>query len=718
MGWLCSGLPFPVTCLALLWAAGCGSLKVLQKPTCFSDYLTLSTCEWRLDQALDCSAALHLSYQLLSNPDPYEESHVCVPENSAATACVCDMGLRNLVVMDTYQLDLWAGKKLLWSYNFTPSLHVKPRAPVNLTFSTNVSSGWLLSWSNLYPPWNYLHNKLTYQVNVSSKSEPERVKVYNVTYKETTFHLEARDLTSGISYTARVRALAQLGGSIWSEWSPGATWENYYEQPLEQRLKLGVVIACFLVVLICLSCYCSVTRIKREWWDQIPNPACSPVVAIVLQDPQVSPWEKWPRGQQPGKRPHWKTCLTKLLPCLLEHGMKKDKDLLKVARNRPLHGPRKSTWCPMEISKTVLLPETISVVRCVELFEAPGKAEEEEEEEEEGEGTKYFCTSEESSEGEGSFGEGREGIAARLTERLLLGLLGAEEGAARAPTPPVPSAARAPACTAEALLVEDNPAYRSVGPLLGWAQSPGEPAPDAPRAASLGEGDPEGPGGAPPTEPPSWEQLLRLRVLQHGAAPAGPCAGYRAFAQAAEPEAGYTASPGPHPDGAACSGLTGAGASSGAGGYRPFQDLAAGPLFPLGLDVEPPRSPAAGLGPGVTEDEQKPPRPPQQAAEPVGDDLGSGGVYSALTCHLCGHLKQCHGQEEPGQAQVAPGPGCGCCCGDRALPPGPPPAQRSPAGPSVSKEAKTAAPSGAHSSSQAWKGPGLGPPGRPSARVS
>ena len=28
-------------------------------------------------------------------------------------------------------------------------------------------------------------------------------------------------------------------------------------------------------------------RIKKEWWDQIPNPAHSPLVAVVIQDSQV-----------------------------------------------------------------------------------------------------------------------------------------------------------------------------------------------------------------------------------------------------------------------------------------------------------------------------------------------------------------------------------------------------------------------------------------------
>lgn len=31
-------------------------------------------------------------------------------------------------------------------------------------------------------------------------------------------------------------------------------------------------------------------RVKKGWWDQIPNPAHSPLVAIVIQDSQVGAW--------------------------------------------------------------------------------------------------------------------------------------------------------------------------------------------------------------------------------------------------------------------------------------------------------------------------------------------------------------------------------------------------------------------------------------------
>ena len=41
-----------------------GSMRVLQDPTCFSDYISISTCEWEMAGPTNCRAELHLSYQL------------------------------------------------------------------------------------------------------------------------------------------------------------------------------------------------------------------------------------------------------------------------------------------------------------------------------------------------------------------------------------------------------------------------------------------------------------------------------------------------------------------------------------------------------------------------------------------------------------------------------------------------------------------------------
>lgn len=445
-------------------------------------------------------------------------------------------------------------------------------------------------------------------------------------------------------------------------------------------------------------------------------------------------------------RRHWKTCLTKLLPCFLEHGMGKEDSSFRGARSRPGPAPGKSAWRPVEVSRTILWPESISVVKCVELFEAPVEVEcEEEEDVEEDKGS--FCSSPESSSG--SFQDSREGIAARLTESLLLDLLGGENGGSGPPglgepclLPPsesgsaqmpraelpgeepqeapfqgreqplsperAPPAALtgSPAClaltqTPAVAVVTDNPSYRSFSSVLSQCSGPGELDADPQLAGGLGDGDPALRPAPPRSEPESWEQVLRRSVLQHGAAraPAAPASGYRQFAQAVRQgaqgggEAGYKAFASLLASGAPCPGASGAEASSGEGCYKPFRSLTSGcpgapapvPLFTFGLDLEPPHRPQSALLPGSSpqcpalepvatgEGSQKPRLSLGQATGPLRDDLGSGIVYSALTCHLCGHLKQCRGQEERGEAHVEASPCCGCCCGDRCESPVSPP---------------------------------------------
>ncbi|XP_045705134.1 interleukin-4 receptor subunit alpha-like [Phyllostomus hastatus] len=742
MGRLGSGLTFPVSCLVLAWAAGSGSVQVLHRPTCFSDYISTFTCEWRVDSPTNCSAELRLTYQLdfLNS-----ENHACVPENRESTVCLCDVLMDDVVSVDTYQLGLWAGKQLLWNGSFQPSEHVKPRAPVNLTVDADDSHSWWLRWGNPYPPESFLHAELSYQVSVSDEDDPASCTVHDVTYREPTLRLPASTLKPGASYRARVRAWAQSYNSTWSEWSPGVTWLNHHTGSWEQHLQLGVAVACMVILVVCVSCYCSIIKIK-EWWDQIPSPALSPLVAAGIQEPQVSLWEKRPGGQEPAKRPHWKTCLTKLLPCLLEHDTERGDSSSKAARKGPSQGPGKPPWCPGAVSTRILSPESVSVVKCVELLEAQVESEEEEEVEQE---KGSFCPSPES--GGGSFQDSREGIAARLTESLFLDLLGAENGgfcpqglgesclpapseggSAQMPGAELPREepfspesaplTQSPACLAfpempsvAVVVVADNPFYRSFSDFLSQSSGAGELASDTQLSERLGGGDPNILSAPQPSEPPAalqpepetWEQVLRQSVLQHRATAAPAVAapsGYREFVCAVKQgsalgggssgcspsgAAGYKAFSSLLTSGATCPGTPGVEASSGEGCYRPCQSLTAGPpgvpapdpLFTFGLDMEPPHSSQDSLlpsscpnGPCVEpvakgEDHQKPLLSLELTTDPLGDDLGSGIVYSALTCHLCGHLKRCDSQEEHGQAQVVSSPCCGCHCGDRSEPP-------------------------------------------------
>ncbi|XP_006859956.1 PREDICTED: interleukin-4 receptor subunit alpha [Chrysochloris asiatica] len=729
MGWLCSGLTFPLGCLILVWAAGSGSVKVLRTPTCFSDYVSTATCEWKMDHPTNCNTTLLLFYK--QEFDPFE-NHTCVPKNKEDAVCVCSMLLGITFYDDTYTLSLWAGQQLQWTDTFQPSQHVKPRTPTNLTVHKNNSEVLLLTWNNPYDPHHFLYSGLIYLVNISNENDPWDFTVQQVTYSRPFLRLPANSLKADVSYKARVRAQSPEYNSSWSEWSHSRTWYNTYKEPLEQRVTLGVSISCVVILAVCLSFYFIIIKIKKEWWDHIPNPAHSPLITIIIQESQVPLWGKQSRNQKLTPCPRWKTCLTKLLPCLLEHGKEKEEDPLKATKQGPVQGSGKSAWCPVELSKMVLLPETVSMVRSLELFEAP--VEEEEEEEDKG----SFCPSPESSGG--SCQDGREGIVARLTESLFLDLLGGQDGDCSPPglgeplpsplsesstqTPWVEVPSTGPrevvvqgkdpelaslALTKTPTLITDNPAYRSL------SQSPGlgklDRGPEL--TQHLGEADSQIPGAPQPSEQPeleTWEQILRQSVLQQGAAPApvpAQASGYRDFVSAVRTsstqpgwpvsppgEVGYKAFSSLLTSNAICPGGPGVEATSEEGSYKPFQNLLPGcpeasgsiilPHFTFGLDIEPSLSPLSShlpsrspehLSLGLVEkggDSQKPPLSPEQAADLLRGDLGSGIVYSTLTCHLCGHLKQCHGQEERGKVPAVSSPCCGCCCGDGSEPPGNP----------------------------------------------
>ncbi|KAL1787297.1 interleukin-4 receptor subunit alpha [Sigmodon hispidus] len=756
MGWLCTKILSSVNCLILLWVAGSGSIEVLHEPSCFSDYISSIKCEWQLDSTVDCRSQLHLFYWL---DFEFFENRTCIPENSASNMCVCHMSTEEPIQADIYQLVLSTEGRLLWHGSFKPSNNVKPLAPGNLMVHTNVSNAWLLTWSNPYPLKHTLHNKLIYMVSVSRMDNPEEFKVYNVTYMEPSLLLRAKTLEPEVSYQVRVRVLAQSVRSTWSEWSHNITIYNHFHLPLVRQLPLWVSISCFFILIFCLLGYFSIIKIKKAWWDQIPTPARSPLVAIIIQDSQVSLWEKQTRNQESTKCPRWKTCLTKLLPCLLEYDMKREAESSKAAKTGPLQSPEKSAWHPVEVSRTVLWPEnvSVSVVRCMELFEAPVESEEEEE------GMVKGDLSMLPEHSVGGFQEGQADIMARLTENLFSDLLGPEDGgigqsslvescstlpsesgqasvawamgtkeatcqATGQPShmgPPSGSLTQGAAdlaCTQVPLVTTDNPAYRSFSDCCSLSPHPEELASELQQAGHLEEGDLPSAADPHSSDPPtqqldSWEHVLHQSVLQHGAAvlATAPTSGYREFVQAVKQgaaqdprgvcfdpkgDAGYKAFSSLLNSSAICTDTVGPGPDSGHGGYKPFQagsgiDSGHGgykpfqtpllsqspnsmPLFTFGLDMQLPSSPLNSVPPSSTPeclgleqglkggDGVKAPPPTDQVPKAFGDDLGLGIVYSSVTCHLCGHLKQHHSQEEGSQIHVVAGPCCGCCCGDRS----------------------------------------------------
>ncbi|XP_043835624.1 interleukin-4 receptor subunit alpha isoform X2 [Dromiciops gliroides] len=257
--------------------------------------------------------------------------------------------------------------------------HLKPRTPRNLVLSSGTSKNeFILTWDSTYPSYDLLTDYLKYKVKIQKKGTTWPVKELE-TYGESNLTILANQLENNRVYIIQVKSGVSPSeyysySGPWSDWSHSIEWHNEYEQP-SLTLELGVLIFCILILFINLLCYFSVIKIKKVWWDQIPNPAHSRLTAIIIQSQQLSAWRKLPKAKEKRNFPHWKTCLSKLFPCLFSHdsGGKNEPHDFSKGTHLPLRSKLES-W-PMEACRAVLIPEQISVVQSVELCEAEVESE-------------------------------------------------------------------------------------------------------------------------------------------------------------------------------------------------------------------------------------------------------------------------------------------------------------------------------------------------------
>ncbi|XP_072454127.1 interleukin-4 receptor subunit alpha [Notamacropus eugenii] len=420
MGRLLSAPAFALWCLFLLWSGWPtrADLKV-SNVTCYSDYDTLISCEWKMNRPTSCSSELWMYYGRNNDNSSFQKCSPKNKENGEATSsleCVCQARVDGFAVVDDYHLKIQSNTQILWEeHKFLPSENVKPRTPGNVALSSGIAKyNFILTWNSTYPSDHLLSEDLQYIVEIQNK-ENTTPPIQKQTEGISNLTIFASQLENKSFYTARVKS--KVSGMVgykgpWSDWSHTIEWYNEYEKPLLSGLELGVPIFCVLILFVNLLCYFSVIKIKKVWWDQIPNPAHSHLTAIIIQNQQISAWKKLPKAKEKKKFPHWKTCLSKLFPCLLSHNSaEKEEDT-----HLPL--PSKQERWPMEASRCVLVPEKISVVQSIELYEAEVESEEGDAEE------VSFSPSPENSTS--SFIKNKEVLANKFVQMLFLDLIGEE----------------------------------------------------------------------------------------------------------------------------------------------------------------------------------------------------------------------------------------------------------------------------------------------------
>ncbi|XP_051487740.1 interleukin-21 receptor isoform X2 [Apus apus] len=244
---------------------------------CFTDYDKELTCHWKVPAQTNCSKEflLHYRKEFLSPP-----MNVCVPENGKdSLRCTCTIHPDYFVSGLMYILALQFNGTDTWNYSVRPALVVKPRAPKNLAVEKAENGNFNLSWEESYTYPSMLSGQpVIYEVKYWRKQHPAEVSVKTINYQAKSIEIVASSLKRGYDYIASVRCNYTNYPAYWSEWSEEVEFHSDYQVAAEDVLQLAVPMSCVLIMAVSVICYFCFAKVKKEWWDQIPDPAKSHLV--------------------------------------------------------------------------------------------------------------------------------------------------------------------------------------------------------------------------------------------------------------------------------------------------------------------------------------------------------------------------------------------------------------------------------------------------------
>ncbi|XP_009284785.1 PREDICTED: interleukin-4 receptor subunit alpha isoform X1 [Aptenodytes forsteri] len=341
----------------------------VQEFACFSDYDKELVCHWKVPAQTNCSKEFLLYYwkELFVLPN-----HVCVPENGKdSLSCACTIHPDYFVSGLTYILALQFNGTDMWNYSVTPALVVKPRAPKNLAIEKVENGNFNLSWEESYSPPSMLSGQpVIYEVKYWRKQHPTEISVKAINYQAKSFEITASSLRRGYDYVASVRCNYTDYPAYWSEWSEEVEFHYDYQVTAEDVLQMAVPVSCILIMAVSVICYFCFTKVKKEWWDQIPNPAKSHLVVKNVKFSVLCYIDEIKFPFHDLKQSHMenqiscKNCLAQSLP---SQNFKGKDNIRNVEKCCSCHS-KSEEWFPKG-SSAVLTPETIVVEESIEICE-------------------------------------------------------------------------------------------------------------------------------------------------------------------------------------------------------------------------------------------------------------------------------------------------------------------------------------------------------------
>ncbi|XP_026715194.1 interleukin-4 receptor subunit alpha [Athene cunicularia] len=351
----------------------------VQEFACFSDYDKELVCHWKVPAQINCSREFLLSYRTYFSP-----KNVCVPENGKdSLSCTCTICPDYFVSALTYLVTLTFNGTDTWNYSVTPALVVKPRAPKNLTVKKAENGNFNLSWEEAYSPPSMLSGQpVIYEVKYWSKQHATEVSVKAINYQAKNFEIAASSLRRGYDYVASVRCNYTDYPAYWSEWSEEVEFHYDYQVTAEDILQMAVPVSCILIMAVSVMCYFCFTKVKKEWWDQIPNPAKSHLVVKNVKFSVLCYIDEIKFPFHDLKQSHMEnqiSCKNCLAQSLSNQNFKGKGNIGNAEKSCSCHS-KSGEWLPKG-SSADLTPETILVEESVEICECLTDVEAESQEE-------------------------------------------------------------------------------------------------------------------------------------------------------------------------------------------------------------------------------------------------------------------------------------------------------------------------------------------------
>ncbi|XP_005054670.1 PREDICTED: interleukin-4 receptor subunit alpha isoform X2 [Ficedula albicollis] len=338
----------------------------VQEFACFTDYDKELVCHWKVSAQTNCSKQFLLYY----SKEASSVLNMCVPENEKdSLRCTCTIYPDYFVSGLTYILALQFNGTDVWNFNVTPALVVKPRAPKNLAIEKAENGNFNLSWEESHSPSSLLSGQpVIYEVRYWRKQHPTEVSVKAINYQAKSFEITASSLKRGYDYVASVRCNYMDFPAYWSEWSEEVEFHYDYPARAEDILQMAVPTSCVLIMAGSVICYFCVSRVKKEWWDQIPNPAKSHLVAKNVKFSVSCHFDEIKFPFHDLKQSHMEqqiSCKSCLAQSLSSQNFKGKDNIRNVEKSCSCHS-KSGEWLPKG-SSAVLTPVTTPVEECVEI---------------------------------------------------------------------------------------------------------------------------------------------------------------------------------------------------------------------------------------------------------------------------------------------------------------------------------------------------------------